>query len=287
MQLVEDHAELPDVRPGVHRLLPEELLRGHVDRGADDRAVRGELWLRRIVVQELGDAEVEHLHERRAVWPRSEKEVRRLEIAVDDPERVRLGERVARLDHAIDRVRDVELPALLDDGAEIAPCQVLHHHVRRAALERPDVGHAGDVLALDADRRLRLAEKPRDDLLVPRELGLQELERHPLAEMHVHRGDDDSHRPFTEDFLDAVLAREDVPFVRRHLAWLSGRHVSSGSRKVGPPARITARHRRLLVKRSPSMESAPPGSWQGCGRRDPRFRGGASGRACEVGRAFV
>jgi hypothetical protein len=30
--------------------------------------------------------------------------------------------------------------------------------------------------------------------------------------MHVHRGDDDSHRPFTKDFLDAVLAGEDVPF---------------------------------------------------------------------------
>src|SRR5688572_16033804 len=39
----------------------------------------------------------------------------------------------------------------------IAPLEVLHHHVRRAVFERPDIVHACDVFALDLDRRARLA----------------------------------------------------------------------------------------------------------------------------------
>ena len=79
------------------------------------------------------------------------------------------------------------------------------------------------MLALDAHRRLGLAQEARDDLLVLRVLGLEELERHPLAQVHVHRGDDDPHRPLAEDLLHAVLAREDVAFPHLHLG-LIARH---------------------------------------------------------------
>ena len=46
-----------------------------------------------------------------------EEEVRRLEIAVDDAERVRLGDGLAGLEDVVDGVVDGERAALLEHGA--------------------------------------------------------------------------------------------------------------------------------------------------------------------------
>ena len=54
----------------------------------------------------LRDAEVEDLDAGRPVGTSREKKVRGLQVAVDDTDRVRLGERLARLQDAVDRLRD-------------------------------------------------------------------------------------------------------------------------------------------------------------------------------------
>ena len=64
------------------------------------------------------------------------EEVRRLEVAVDDAERVRLGDRLAGLEHEVDRLLDGQRAALLEPRGEVPALEVLHHHVRRAVLER-------------------------------------------------------------------------------------------------------------------------------------------------------
>ena len=97
--LVGHHAERVDVAARVE-LLALELLRAHVRRRAEHRALLRELLLllRVLASSALGDAEVEHLDE---VAPRpravGQVDVRRLEIAVDDPLVVRLLERAADL----------------------------------------------------------------------------------------------------------------------------------------------------------------------------------------------
>ena len=68
-----------------------------------------------------------------------------------------------------------------------------------------NVENANDVISLNADLRSRLLEESRDDLLVLRDLGEKHLDRHALAKVEVHRGDDDAHAALPENTLDAVL----------------------------------------------------------------------------------
>ena len=86
-----------------------------------------------------------------------------------------------------------------------------------AVVERPHVGHARDVLALDARRGARLAEEARDRvrLLVGVRFA-HELERDALLEVQVGRDDDPAHAAFAEQALDAVLAGEHRPGRKRH-----------------------------------------------------------------------
>ena len=80
---------------------------------------------------------------------------------MDDAQRVRLGERLAGLEHVVDgrvdRQRTCRCGALL---AEVAALEVLHHHVRRAVVELADVDHAREcslwmLAAARASRRKR------------------------------------------------------------------------------------------------------------------------------------
>jgi hypothetical protein len=129
---------------------------------------------------------------------------------VNDPERVRLPDGVARLEHQRHGVLGLERAVRTDDLPEIVPVEVLHDHVRGARLEPPDVVHLGDVLALQPRRRARLAEEPLDGPMVRERVGQQELDGEELAEIEVARGHDDAHPSVTEDSLNAVFAEENV-----------------------------------------------------------------------------
>ena len=95
---------------------------------------------------------------------RTQKRFAGFEIAVDDAERVRLGDGLARLEHELDGLLDRQRTRSARAAREVAPLQVLHHDVRSAGLQRPHVDDARDVLALDLDRRAGLADEPRDGL---------------------------------------------------------------------------------------------------------------------------
>ena len=86
-----------------------------------------------------------------------QKQFGRLDVAVHDAERMRFGERLARLDHQVDREAWLELAALGEQLADVLALQELHHHVRLAVFERADVGDPRDVLALEPDRSLSFA----------------------------------------------------------------------------------------------------------------------------------
>ena len=75
------------------------LLGRHVRRRADHRLRAGELAE---LGRRLRDAEVENLEQVRAVGAARDEEVRRLDVAMDDAHRVRLGHALARLQDQID-----------------------------------------------------------------------------------------------------------------------------------------------------------------------------------------
>jgi len=139
----------------------------------------------------------------------SEEQIRRLEITVNDPERMRLGDGLARFEDVADRLLDGERAALIEHLREIGPLEVFHHHVRRAVV-RADVEYACDVLAVNLHRGACFAGESLHDLGVRRDLGQQELERDLLIELLVGGGDDDPHPPFAEDAIDPVLPGHDV-----------------------------------------------------------------------------
>jgi hypothetical protein len=125
-----------------------------------------------------------------------------------------LGQRLARLEHPVHGRGDRQRTARLDLGLEIASLEVLHHQIGSAILERAHVEHARHVLALDASRGPGLAPKAGDHALLPRDLGQQELERHPPVELQVVSGHDDAHAPSAEHALDAKPASEHVTRAR-------------------------------------------------------------------------
>ena len=153
------------------------------------------------------------LIEKLAVAPPDTEEVRGLEVAVNDSQRMGVGHGDAGLQHEFDGLLDGQGPPLLDPGGEIAALQVLHDHVRRAVLQRADVADASDVLALDLHRRPGFLDEPRHGLRVPEGLRMEELESDLLVELDMPGRDDDAHAAHTEDLVDPVLARDDIALV--------------------------------------------------------------------------
>src|SRR5262249_45342 len=94
---------------------------------------------------------------------------------------------------------------------KVATFEQLHHHVRRAVVERADVGHPADVFAAQLRGRTSLAEKSPYHRLVAAELREQKLQRHALAEVHVPAGNDDAHAALTDHPIDPELSGDDIP----------------------------------------------------------------------------
>jgi hypothetical protein len=179
------------------------LLGRHVARRADHGLRPGQLLE---PDRRLRDAEVEDLEQHRTVGLPRDEEVRRLDVAMNDADRVRLCDALARLEHQVDDDRGRLWPVVPEDLVEVVTLQILHHHERRAVGHGPDVDHARDVLVLQLDRRLRLAQEPRDGRRALRHLRQEDLDRDRLRQVLVRRAHHPTHAAGTEDLVDPVLA---------------------------------------------------------------------------------
>src|SRR5262245_49607996 len=106
------------------------------------------------------DSEVEHLDQRLSDRWRRDTDVLRLQIAVDDPGRVRVNERIADLQGAAEHLLDVEALSLPQDGREIDAFEVLHDDIWSTRGERAHVQDTSEVRAVKPRDRPRLAEHP-------------------------------------------------------------------------------------------------------------------------------
>ncbi len=164
--VVQQHAQRIDVAALV-RALVARLLRRDVVRRAHERARVGDVVLRGFAAgEELHQAEVENLHEVVIVLLVQEHHVGGLQIAVDDPERVRFPQRAA------DLLRDVDHPVLRQRSVG------LHRLRERAAVEELH----GD----EEDSVVRAAVVVERDGVRVRQLGGDaRLEEEPLVEVGI------------------------------------------------------------------------------------------------------
>ena len=223
---IEGRAQRVDVRPGVH-LPPQDLLRRHVVRGSDHRAVAGDPG----GGQRVGDTEVQNMGLVVAV----DHDVLGLEVAVDHPQPVRFGQAAA------DAFGDRQQPL----GGQASPAaqylgqlpalDVLHGQVVGPVL-LAQVEDPTDVAVGDLARQLDLVAEARQKALVGGPLRGDHLERHLLADLAVEDLVDDAHPPLAELADQLVAAEEDLA---GRLDGLRLRHVGSAQRLL---ARLADRH---------------------------------------------
>jgi hypothetical protein len=109
-QLVSNTAERVDICPAVD-VRAARLLRRNVQRRADHRAARRLLCT--IADHQLREPEVEQLHDRALfTWDSCQERVRRLEVAMHDPLRVRNLESAGHLVDDVERLVECHSPAL-------------------------------------------------------------------------------------------------------------------------------------------------------------------------------
>jgi hypothetical protein len=249
-ELPQDDADRPDVGAVVD-LVDAPLLRGHVRHGARE-AGQGRPGPQHAGVvgtagpvsagEQLGDAEVEDLD----APARGHEDVVRLQIAVDDVERVRVHQRGHHRDDDLDRAPRRHRAGGEEAGQRLAVEQ-LQHHVRRA-LELVDLVDDDDVLVRAARRGPRLDQKAGREL---RRVGVEHLERHLAAELEVARNHHPGHAAAAElaDDLVVVDAR-------------AGRQLLGQTRGARRDRALGVHHRRIeraVLHRAPAGQKAAPG----------------------------
>ena len=195
-------------------------------------------WISGVDFDRLRETEVEHLHERHSVDAARDEEILRLDVAVDDPERVGLGDPFDGLKDVVNGLGGAPRAALGDELSEVLPHEELHDHVGPPPSSLPTSIDPDAVLALQLHRSARLAEKALDRLFVSRGLAAQQLQGKARLELDVPRRDDDPHPPHPKHPLDAVLPAE-------HVTRLDGRFgVEEGGHRTIARGRGTTRPRK-------------------------------------------
>ena len=203
-QFVKQHAQAVNVAARVN-VQPAHLrlLRTHVGRRADELFVGGE---KRLVGQfafdGLGDAEINHLRHRHAVVQRHQN-VRRLDVAVNDPLLVRVLDGVANLDEQIQPLAGVEMVLVAVVGDFDAAHQ-FHDKVRPPGFRRARVQHPGDVRMIHHRQRLPLGLETGDDALGVH-AQLDDLEGDPAQDRLLLLGHIDHAAAAFADFLQQLV----------------------------------------------------------------------------------
>ena len=242
--VVEQHSQRIDVAALVRALVPR-LLRGDVVRRPHERPGIGDVGLGVVAGEKFHQAEVQHLHEVVIVVLPEQHDVGRLQVAVDDPERVRLAQRTADLlrnvDHAFLRQRAVRLDRL----GERPAVEKLHGDE-----EDPVVGAAvvvqGDgvrVRQLGGDARFQ--EEALVEVRVAIVAGAQDLQRHHPIQRRLQCLVNPAHPAMTDGLDDLVSIVQHPPEQRIRLCGgggvggrLSTRHRAELLSRAGPPSAV-------------------------------------------------
>ena len=190
--------------------------------------------------------EVEHLHHRRSARAMGQKQVRRLQVAVDDAERVRLGERLARLEEVPDRLVARQRaprtrPRARGPGPPGTPSRCKGRRLR-ASPRRARGRRARSRASRRPGPRGRIAPGTLEHL------GEEKLQSHRTIELDLRGGDHDPHSPGPQRAVDPVLSPDHLP--RPHRTDFFG-HTRSwgGPGRLYTEPRARARRRERKTKR--------------------------------------
>ena len=210
-ELPEQHAQREDVRPRVD-VAAQSLLGRHVRDGPEHGARRRARRVRADRAPGLAplarhgperrEAEVQDLHAPSFVH----HDVPGLDVAMDDPARVRGREGVGDLQDDVHGLGDVRR-ALLEKRRERAPRDVLHRDealLPPVALHRVDVVDDGDVRVVELRGESRLAQEAAFLIFC----SAQQFQRDGPPQLEVLGAEDLSHSALAEALRDAVV-RED------------------------------------------------------------------------------
>ena len=195
-QFVRDDPQRVQVGPRVGRLAADLLGREVLDRarhGARPRVLR--------VGERTGETEIGELHD--AVG--RDEDVLGLEVAVDDPFRVRVLEGRERLADDVGRLRGREPPARVQELADRPSADVLHDHVVDA-VDRPPVVHRHDVRMVEGGGRAGFAAEPFDEAGVARQRTVEDLDGDLAREDGVVRAEDLAHAPGGDPLQHVIAA---------------------------------------------------------------------------------
>ena len=160
-----------------------------------------------------------------------EHQVGGLEIAVNDPARVRVGEPGQNL--VDERPEDGKRPgpgnrAELEPREERAPRGDVHHQEGRSVGQDAEVAGPDDGRVVEGGEAARLLLKPPHVLGIGLGVGpVQAFERHRVAAVRIPAKVDDSHAPAAELAPDLVPAGQQVPAPKGGRDWA----VDMGSRE--------------------------------------------------------
>ena len=144
--LEQDHSEGVQIAPGVdplaHRLLWREVPR----RSADEARLRQGLLL--LTLRGLRDAEVQDLDEVALTVDVGDEDVVRLEVSVNDPRLMGLGERLADLLQHSTGALGLDPLLTAQQVRERLPAEVLHGQVESAVLGPSEVKDANGIRVL-------------------------------------------------------------------------------------------------------------------------------------------
>ena len=199
--------------------LAAHLLGRHVIRRAHQRAIGG-LHQRRGAlgrVEDLGEAEIEHLDVLIAAGSAGDEDVLRLEIAVHDPDAVRFAEAGADLVGDEQRPARREAAFVFEQLREVAAGEVLHHQIDDT-LPHAEVEDGDRVGIGELRDRHRLAAKALGKVRVTAQIGAQQLDRDALADADVLGEVDRAHAARSEQAFDAEAIGDDLADERVLLA---------------------------------------------------------------------
>ena len=202
-QLVQDRAEAIDVRGRADVAAALRLLGRHITGRAEDGASAGAFP---IAVEPLGQAEVGDVRFILAV----EQNVRRLQVAMDDPMPVGMMDGPGDAAPIDRRVPAGDRPARQLAG-QADPLDELHRE-EVLPIDLADLEDRDDVRVLQPRRRLGLGAEPLDVLVVREPARQDHLERHDPAQVHLPGAIDHAHTA-AGDFGDQLIVAE--PLGRR------------------------------------------------------------------------
>jgi hypothetical protein len=211
-RLEQDEAEGPHIRPPIECLYILELLRGTVG-GRAHQALRprGDVseTLRRL--DPLGNSEIENLDARRPRGDGGEEEIGRLDVAVDQPEGMRLLESGASAQHIVHCDRCGQTPTRLEHCAQIHAHESFQHQERHTGVQTAHVHDAHYMIPVECLEAGGLAQKLCHQLFELEKLLAQQFQRNGPTATGVFGLVDPAHATGAQQAYQAVGTRVCAP----------------------------------------------------------------------------